>query len=405
MQQSASSRGPAVPRLAVTESGRQPYFLMDIIEVKLEYMQQFVLMMRTRLLDVFESFDWKLISATYYLTGRPEVVMHIWQIPSADSLRETMVKLSESSDYLTLQEYIVSEQQHLLSRMMYDPTTMPAKGRALSAVESALLAGATEALGLRVTGAAPAYAAGGPPEAISTASLTGHMVMDEARTPGDRAAESLGRAAERIRSSAETFRRGGAVAPRIHAAVERPEARPLISAAGRVAAPAEEARTPGDRATDVLRRATEGLGRGPVVEHRAHAVMERPEVMSSMSSKGHEMKKKKIDSAALEQATSDTGRGPKGVGLMEEDLQAGAQAPSVQLGPEDLVICADDGKFYTVSKETYMASPLPENLEDLPRTLLELGSVITTVNPGVFPGTGSACYILNLPLIRKPELP
>ena len=69
------------------------------------------------------------------------------------------------------------------------------------------------------------------------------------------------------------------------------------------------------------------------------------------------------------------------------------------------MICADDGKFYVVFKETYMAEPLPANLEALPRTLLDLGSVIATINPGVFPGRGSACYVINLPLMRKPTPP
>ena len=76
-----------------------------------------------------------------------------------------------------------------------------------------------------------------------------------------------------------------------------------------------------------------------------------------------------------------------------------------EIGPEDLVICADDGKFYWVPKATYKAVPLAPILEDRPRQLLTLGCVIATVKPGTFPGIGSACYVINLPLIRKPRMP
>jgi hypothetical protein len=85
--------------------------------------------------------------------------------------------------------------------------------------------------------------------------------------------------------------------------------------------------------------------------------------------------------------------------------EASAEETRVQIGPEDLVICADDGKFYVVYKATYIAEPLPSSMEALPKQLLRLGSVIATINPGVFPGVGSACYIINLPLMRKPTLP
>jgi hypothetical protein len=106
---------------AAAERSREPYFLVDIIEVKLESMQDFVLTMGKLLAEDFPQFGWELISATYYLTGRPDIVMHIWQIPTAESLRDTMVTLGENSTYLELQKYIASEQQHLLSRMLYDP--------------------------------------------------------------------------------------------------------------------------------------------------------------------------------------------------------------------------------------------------------------------------------------------
>lgn len=98
----------------------QPYFLIDMIEVRKDLMQDFITNM-TLLIPVFEGYGWKLISATYTLTGQPSTVMHVWQIPTADSLRNTMVRMSENTLYLKLQQTIRSEQQNILSRMPYDP--------------------------------------------------------------------------------------------------------------------------------------------------------------------------------------------------------------------------------------------------------------------------------------------
>jgi hypothetical protein len=108
------------------------------------------------------------------------------------------------------------------------------------------------------------------------------------------------------------------------------------------------------------------------------------------------------------------GQGLQGIGQGLEGIDAGAaprdgaelmQLQMGEIGPEDLVICADDGKFYWVPKATYKAVPLAPILEDRPRQLLTLGCVIATVKPGTFPGIGSACYVINLPLIRKPRMP
>ncbi len=142
----------------------QPYFLIDMIEVRKDLMQDFIVNM-TQLVPVFEGYDWKLISATYTLTGQPSTVIHVWQIPSADSLRNTMVRMSENTLYLKLQDTIKSEEQNILSRMPYDPVEI-SRGR-----------GDTH---------------GGVEPTVETA-----------RVPGDRAADKLKEAADKLQDAAD----------------------------------------------------------------------------------------------------------------------------------------------------------------------------------------------------------
>ena len=152
----------------------QPYFFIDMIEVRKDLMQDFITNMFL-LIPVFEGYGWQLISATYTLTGQPSTVIHVWQIPTADSLRDTMVRMGENTTYLKLQETIKSEQQNILSRMPYDP------------VETA-----PEAVG----GSGPV--APGPigPPAEEDGGTRGESApttkpVEKARVPGDRATEIL----------------------------------------------------------------------------------------------------------------------------------------------------------------------------------------------------------------------
>lgn len=152
-----STHGTEAP--ASPGGGQEPYFLVDTIEVKPEHWDRFVPLMEILRDKVFCEGKWKLISATRYVSGRPCTVMHLWEIPSACSLQRMMRTLVHDNDYMTLQDYIVSEQQHLLSRMRYD----------LNASEWTRPAcdGATEALG-----SSPAGDGGGPPEVVSSRSST-----------------------------------------------------------------------------------------------------------------------------------------------------------------------------------------------------------------------------------------
>lgn len=147
----------------------QPYFLIDMIEVRKDGMQDFITNMLL-LLPVFEGYGWQLISATYTLTGQPSTVIHVWQIPTADSLRNTMVRMSENTTYLKLQQTIKSEQQNILSRMPYDPVEMSR----------------TSSEEVATGGVAPG--------------------VESARVPGDRATDRLRVLQEQLKAQAESLK-------------------------------------------------------------------------------------------------------------------------------------------------------------------------------------------------------
>lgn len=159
----------------------QPYFLIDMIEVRKDLMQDFITNM-TLLVPVFEGYDWKLISATYTLTGQPSTVIHIWQIPSADSLRNTMVRMSENTLYLKLQETIKSEQQNILSRMPYDPNELALTAAPVVAEEDTNDTG----------GVGP----GSVPSPLKD-------LFERARVPGDLAADKLREASDKLKEAAD----------------------------------------------------------------------------------------------------------------------------------------------------------------------------------------------------------
>lgn len=158
----------------------QPYFFIDMIEVRKDLMQDFITNM-TLLVPVFESYNWQLISATYTLTGQPSTVIHVWQIPSADSLRNTMVRMSENTLYLKLQQTIKSEQQNILSRMPYDPNEL--------------------AMTKPTTEVEPEVNNAG----IGPGTVPGPLkhLFERARVPGDLAADKLGEAADKLKEAAD----------------------------------------------------------------------------------------------------------------------------------------------------------------------------------------------------------
>lgn len=169
----------------------QPYFLIDMIEVRKDRMQDFIINM-TLLVPVFEGYDWKLISATYTLTGQPSTVIHVWQIPSADSLRNTMVRMGENTLYLKLQETITAEQQNILSRMPYDPNELTIT--------------ATPPVSEEDTNPTGGIGIDRPPAPVSPAPASPaplKELFEQARVPGDLAADKLREAADKLKDAAD----------------------------------------------------------------------------------------------------------------------------------------------------------------------------------------------------------
>jgi len=156
----------------------QPYFLIDMIEVRKDRMQDFITNM-ILLIPVFQGYGWQLISATYTLTGQPSTVIHVWQIPSADSLRDTMVRMGENTLYLKLQETITAEQQNILSRMPYDPNELTITATPYASEEDE---DGTHGIG--------------PPSPLKD-------LFEQARVPGDLAADKLREAADKLKDAAD----------------------------------------------------------------------------------------------------------------------------------------------------------------------------------------------------------
>lgn len=113
MQEAESARGGA-------GSGGEPCYLVDIIEVKQEYLFDYYIKMWDLVEDELESRGWELIFGGRLLTGRPTQVLNVWKIPDADLLRETVDELRGNRDYQELQRCIASEQRHLVELAKYD---------------------------------------------------------------------------------------------------------------------------------------------------------------------------------------------------------------------------------------------------------------------------------------------
>lgn len=102
-------------------TGNLSYYLLDTIDVKPDQMQRFIEIMYQLINGAFREQGWKLVSATYAVTGRPTTVTHLWSIPSANSVLETMLKLADNATYVALMACVDSEEQQILTPMIYNP--------------------------------------------------------------------------------------------------------------------------------------------------------------------------------------------------------------------------------------------------------------------------------------------
>jgi hypothetical protein len=75
-----------------------------------------------------------------------------------------------------------------------------------------------------------------------------------------------------------------------------------------------------------------------------------------------------------------------------------------EVGQDDLVVIGLDGRsIFWVPKEVYEATRLPESLSAQISVLVGQGMVLADVPRFSLPGTGSACFLLNLASIRQPS--
>lgn len=71
------------------------------------------------------------------------------------------------------------------------------------------------------------------------------------------------------------------------------------------------------------------------------------------------------------------------------------------IGPDDLLLYADDGSVYWVSEKTWKERKLPDNMCGQVNALLTQGVLVTKI-PRNMPGVGAACFLMNLAGIKPP---
>lgn len=67
----------------------------------------------------------------------------------------------------------------------------------------------------------------------------------------------------------------------------------------------------------------------------------------------------------------------------------------------NIIIYADDGKFYLVEEKTWKQTELPDEAAVKMKQLVRDGVVVATV-PTSGPGIGSLCYLVNLASLKVP---
>ena len=97
------------------------YMLRDRITIKKGCLEQFAADAQEFLGAMQRERGWRLIAAGVDITGRLNVVTHIWEIPSPDSLPETMRWCADAPKYAEIQEHIEHEEQELMLALAYDP--------------------------------------------------------------------------------------------------------------------------------------------------------------------------------------------------------------------------------------------------------------------------------------------
>ena len=97
------------------------HMLYDRITIKKGHLTEFIADAEEFLDSIQQERGWRLIAAAVSLTGRLNVVTHVWQIPDPDSLPATMHWLADAPKYGEIQKHVESEEQELMLALIYDP--------------------------------------------------------------------------------------------------------------------------------------------------------------------------------------------------------------------------------------------------------------------------------------------
>jgi hypothetical protein len=111
----------SAPSEAADEHKGAVYMLHDRITIKKDHLTEFIADAEEFLDCLQRERGWRLIAAAVSLTGRLNVVTHVWQIPDPDSLPATMHWLADAPKYGEIQSHIESETQELMLALIYDP--------------------------------------------------------------------------------------------------------------------------------------------------------------------------------------------------------------------------------------------------------------------------------------------
>lgn len=97
------------------------YFLTVEITLKEGQRPNFIEYAEKLLSFMKDTLHWRLIAACSSVTGIPNTVFHLWELPDANSLLDGMVRLADNNDYSKLLECCEKQTQRLFTSMPYNP--------------------------------------------------------------------------------------------------------------------------------------------------------------------------------------------------------------------------------------------------------------------------------------------
>jgi hypothetical protein len=148
----ASTLSDPGPRgTAMNDAEKNHYFLwveITLKEGKLPAFKRCTL----KLIPEVAKVGWNLVAACSAVTGVPDTVYHLWQIPEGNSLLDVMVQFSDTDVYQELLDCCERQVQQLLTSMPYNPlgaNPQPKQSRRLAGSRSLGKGGGTKSKSAR----------------------------------------------------------------------------------------------------------------------------------------------------------------------------------------------------------------------------------------------------------------